>query len=342
MRKVSKIIVLAAIVAIPAAAVGISLVGESTTGLAPESMRSELSRDILKRWSPYVEREYGKAGAGWAQRMEPTLRDADISNLEAAVSAPSFASMNAMLLGGAPVAETPGAAAPKALGSPGVDLVYTPLTPCRIVDTRIVGGPIGANETRSFKAFTTTDFASQGGDLSGCNLPQNVSALTVKITSVYPSGDGYFTAYPFGEVRPLASSLNYTTGLIVSDESHIRLCRPGCTNEFNVYSFAQSQIVVDVTGYFAEPQATALDCVVAQQSGNLDLLGGLQSRTVACPSGYTATGGGCGGVLGIAVSNSEPQVVAGRPIGWQCDLVGSLLSIISYEVNATCCRVPGR
>jgi hypothetical protein len=100
--------------------------------------------------------------------------------------------------------------------------------------------------------------------------------------------------------------------------------------------------VLDVTGYYMEPEATALDCTVAQESGNLALLGGLQPKFVNCPAGYTATGGGCGGPLGIAVSNSEPNVVAGQPVGWKCDLVGSLLSVIGYQVNATCCRVPGR
>jgi hypothetical protein len=341
MRKKAKILAVVAILAMPAAAVGIGYLGESTTGLAPESMRAELSRDIVQRWSPYVEKEYGKTAQGWGQRMQSTLREADIANLEAALGAPTFVSMNAALLGNADAAG-PATGKPKSLGSPGMDLVYTPLSPCRIVDTRVAGGPIAANSTRAFRAFTATDFAAQGGDLGNCSLPQNVSAITVKITSVFPSADGYFTAYPFDETRPLASSLNYTTGMIVSDESHIRLCRPGCMSEFNVYSYAQSQVVIDVTGYFAEPQATALDCVVAQQTGNLDLLGGLQARSVACPSGYTATGGGCGGVLGIAVSNSEPQVMGGRPVGWQCDLVGSLLSVISYKVNATCCRVPGR
>ena len=29
-------------------------------------------------------------------------------------------------------------------------LVYTPITPCRIVDTRVVGGPFAAKEVRTF------------------------------------------------------------------------------------------------------------------------------------------------------------------------------------------------
>lgn len=164
----------------------------------------------------------------------------------------------------------------------------------------------------------------------------------MNVAAVNPLSNGYFTAYPSNETRPLASSLNYIAGVVTSSESTFRLCRPACPTQFSVYSLSQSEIVIDVNGYFAEPEATALDCTVAQQSGNLDLLSGLQARTVSCPAGYTATGGGCGGPLGIGVSNSHPVMVGGQPSGWSCDLVGSLLSILPYQVSATCCRIPGR
>ncbi len=316
-------------------------VAASKVTLAPESMRGELARDILDRWQPHVEQTYGAQAFGWQDRMQATLRTADLGNLELAASAGSFEQMSAALLGGASAFDKAGPR-PASLGQPGADLVYTPLNPCRIVDSRIVGGPIAADGTRGFIAYSATDFTAQGGDASNCGLPENVSALTVKITAVAPASNGYFTAYPSNVARPLASSLNYTQGMISSDESHVSLCRPSCVTEFSVYSFGASNVVIDVTGYFSEPEATALDCTVAQQTGNLDLLGGLQMRSVSCPAGYTATGGGCGGPLGIGISNSQPVVTAGQPSGWSCDLVGSLLSVVSYQVNATCCRVPGR
>ncbi len=314
----------------------------AASGLAPESMRNELARDVIEQWQPVVTQRYGKAGDGWARRMQSTLAASDIQNLELAASANTFEEMNAALLGGGQAFQEAGKMRPTSLGQPGSDLVYTPITPCRVADSRVVGGPIAASGSRSFAVYTATDFTAQGGAASNCGLPENASAVTVKLTSVRPPADGFFTAFPFNEMQPLASSLNYTAGLISSDESHVRLCRPACPSGFSVFSFAQSDIVIDVTGYFIEPEATALECVVAQDSGNLDLLGGLQARSVNCPTGYSATGGGCGGPLGIGVSNSAPVLLAGSPVGWRCDLVGSLLSIISYQVNATCCRVPGR
>lgn len=346
MRRKGKVLIALLAVVLPAAAVGVGLFGTNTTGLAPEAMRGELAQDIVERWSPYVERSYGAMGAGWSERMEGTLQSADISNLELAASATSFEQMNAALLGtggtGMSVANSGPGIQPTSIGVPGEDLVFTPLTPCRIVDTRIAGGPMTAEGTRSFKAFTASDFTAQGGANSNCGLPQNVSAISVKMASVYPLAEGWFTAYPFDVPMPLAASLNYNAGGVTSDQEIVRLCRPACPSEFNVYSRKQADLVIDVTGYFMEPEATVLDCTVAQESGSLALLSGIQTKDVQCPAGYAATGGGCGGVLGIGISNSEPMVAGGQPVGWQCDLVGSLLSVLGYQVNATCCRVPGR
>ena len=324
-------------IVVPTAAASVMWLSRTSTGLAPESMRGELAEGIVDAWSSEASKRYGVAPGEWARSVRPALEKADIANLERAASAPSFESMSLSLMGG-----TASPSTSAKLGTAGFDLVYTPITPCRIVDTRIVGGPIATNTMRSFAAFTATDFTAQGGDATNCNIPMNVSAVTVKVTASNPILNGYLTVFPSNEARPLASSLNYIANVDTSNESHFRLCRPSCPTQFSVYTLFQSNVVIDVSGYFIEPEATALDCTVAQQTGNLDLLSGLQARSVSCPAGYTATGGGCGGPLGIGVSNSRPIVTAGEPSGWACDLVGSLLSVISYQVNATCCRTPGR
>ena len=324
-------------VVVPTAAAGMLWLSTTTNGLAPEAMRGELAEGIVDAWSAEASKRYGVAPDAWAQSVRPALAQTDIANLERAASAPNFDAMSLSLMGST---RSPSSSAK--LGTAGSDLVYTPITPCRIVDTRVAGGPLATNNTRSFIAYTQTDFTAQGGDATNCGIPLNASAVTVKIVAVNPIHHGYMTAFPTNEARPLASSLNYIAGVDTSNESHFRLCRPSCPTHFSIYSVFQSHLVIDVNGYFMEPEATELDCTIAQQTGNLALLGGLQPRSVSCPAGYTATGGGCGGPMGIGVSNSQPVLTAGRPTGWSCDLAGSLLSIISYQVNATCCRTPGR
>ncbi len=59
---------------------------------------------------------------------------------------------------------------PDALGSVGLDQTFTPITPCRVVDTRNVGGPIGSVATRNFFYFTssaTTNWNTIQGGVNG-------------------------------------------------------------------------------------------------------------------------------------------------------------------------------
>ena len=64
----------------------------------------------------------------------------------------------------------------KALGDANADLTYTPVTPCRLVDTRVVGGPIATNASRDFKVWVNVNsggFTAQGGEATDCNVPAN-------------------------------------------------------------------------------------------------------------------------------------------------------------------------
>lgn len=338
---VRKSLLLAAACIAPVAVAGVSWWSATITsdGRAPESMRGELASDIVRTWSSDAAARHDVSAQAWSARMAPTLRQVDMANLERAAGEPTFDGMQAALLGASAVRR---AGAPTKLGAAGADLVYTPLTPCRIADTRVAGGPIAASGSRSFIAYSASGFASQGGDPSNCGIPQNASALQVKLTASRPALDGYFTAYASDVARPLVSSLNYLAGKDTSNGEIVSLCRPGCATQFTLFTYAQSDAVVDVVGYYMEPVVTALDCTVAQQTGTLDLLGGVQMRSVSCPAGYAAASGGCGGPLGIGISNSQPLVTSGQPTGWRCDLVGSLLSALSYQVSATCCRTAGR
>lgn len=204
----------------PLAIAGVAL-WPANTGLAPESMRKELSNAIVSQWAEEGANASNSLSPEWKHRMAPVLAKTDISNLEQAASASDYSSMTLALMG-KKAGSSPdefkvatgqrNSSASQKLGAPGSDLVYTPISPCRIVDTRLVGGPIAANSTRSFESYNANGFAGQGGDASNCNLPENVSAVTVKVASTRPVGDGFLTVYPFNETRPLASSLNLRCG----------------------------------------------------------------------------------------------------------------------------------
>ena len=56
------------------------------------------------------------------------------------------------------------------------DLKYTPVKPCRIVDTRKSGGKIGAAGQRNFYVYGTAgNIGAQGGNTAGCSSPRGGS-----------------------------------------------------------------------------------------------------------------------------------------------------------------------
>ncbi len=85
-------------------------------------------------------------------------------------------------------------------GGPGS--VYEPLTPSRVLDTRLGNGaplaPVGPGST------TVLQVTGRGG------LPASgVTAVVLNVTAVGPTAASYLTAWPTGEPRPTASNLNY-------------------------------------------------------------------------------------------------------------------------------------
>lgn len=147
---------------------------------------------------------------------------------------------------------------PKALGDANDDLVYTPVVPCRIVDTRNAGGQIGANSSRDFKVWVSAGgFTAQGGSATNCSVPANPVAVVVNITAVAPTGSGNFIAYPTGSPT-FTSVLNYQSGEnALANGAIVPACRPGCANQLTIATNgAGADVVIDIAGYFKPPSGT--------------------------------------------------------------------------------------
>lgn len=80
-----------------------------------------------------------------------------------------------------------------------VNLLYTPATPCRIVDNRkTVAGIIGAFSQRNFRVFGSgSAISAQGGDPPGCTSPMGDSlAAHINMIAVNPTGKDNLQAFP--------------------------------------------------------------------------------------------------------------------------------------------------
>jgi hypothetical protein len=153
-------------------------------------------------------------------------------------------------------------ATPVALGANiDKDLVYTPITPCRIVDTRnLPSSAFTALSTRDFIGWGDS-FAAQGGAANDCGLPKGVvngpnnAALALNFAIVGPAADGYITAFPGDAAMPLAATLNYYAGDVKANNTVLKLSQTtGTGPHFKVYSTSASHLIADVVGYYAKPK----------------------------------------------------------------------------------------
>jgi hypothetical protein len=296
--------------------------------------RARASAEILARWSPELE-DGGAELRGVVEKLSP-------QGLAAAARAKSPADLKAAVFG------RPG---PQALGDDDSDLVYFPLTPCRLVDTRNTPTgpvPIAAGTAVPFEA--NNDLGAQGGEVAGCGVPQNdPAALAVTITAVNPQGPGNLRAYPAGVATPPnASVVNYAlpgSGLNLANTTVLPLLQdPLEEHEFVIRADASAvHVVVDVVGYFLSPQRASLECQAIFVRGSVPAGGVATVNTLACPAGTELIGGGADlntATRGLSVVRSEPSASG---TGWSCtarnDTAGPWLA---FDCTARCCGSPGR
>ncbi len=130
----------------------------------------------------------------------------------------------------------------------GSTLAFYSLPPCRIVDTRgavgNLGGPfLTGNQERDFPVLD-----------SSC-IPQNIGAqaYSFNVTAVpHPTGQrlGYLTVWPQGEPKPTVSTVNNPTGTIVANAA---IVQAGTAGEVAVFPNNDTDLLIDINGYFAAP-----------------------------------------------------------------------------------------
>lgn len=255
-----------------------------------------------------------------------------------------------VLLAGAAVFASPVYAQ---LGSQTSDLVFTPITPCRILDTRN-GFPMGVNTTRGFNAWGSS-FTNQGGSSTNCNILESAdtTALVINFTVVTPETGGYITAYPAssGLNKPLAATVNFAAGAVVGNNATLKLEKSaGSSVDFRVFSTSTLHLVADVVGYYAKPKVTALECVDVLSFANTLLPNtGITFYSPPCSAGYTMTGGGCFqpvastgtfSLYGMTLTGADHPT---NPLAQMCGVYnGHPTGITNVQARGRCCRIPGR
>lgn len=125
-------------------------------------------------------------------------------------------------------------------------LEFYPLPPCRVADTRNRNGDLGGPYLRG---GTQRDFPLL--DATSC-FPQGVSpaAYSLNFTAVPHGPLGYLTVWPTGESQPLVSTLNSYGGQITANAA---IVPAGTNGQVSTYVTNDTDLVIDINGYFAPP-----------------------------------------------------------------------------------------
>lgn len=121
--------------------------------------------------------------------------------------------------------------------------LFTPVTPTRIADTRDGTGGIDATRLEPGQVLRV-----RAADTS--DVPSGVAAaLALNVTAAAPSADGYLTVHPCLDPAPGTSNVNFLAGQIA--EPNAVITAVGADDEVCISTFAETDVVVDVTGWFA-------------------------------------------------------------------------------------------
>ena len=124
------------------------------------------------------------------------------------------------------------------------ELTFYPLPPCRISDTRYVNGPLGgpflAGQTpRAIPILS-----------SSCGVPSGALAYSLNLAVVPHVPLGYLTVWPTGSSQPYVASLNAPTGTVTSNAA---IVPAGTAGSISVFASNNTDLVIDINGYFAAP-----------------------------------------------------------------------------------------
>lgn len=203
-----------------------------------------------------------------------------------------------------------GSVRPKSLADSD-SLVFTPLIPCRIMDTRIatvgsgVQGPLAGGTLYQVPGYITagSNWGTYGGNgSSDCGLNSTagttIKAVEIVLTILNPNFDAYLGASDQNNLSTVLSNvaLNYTHGQGLSTVYTIPQLASN-TLYFAMPAGLSAQLIFDVVGYY---KLEAMACKRLGSGRFAISPGSAAGANVSCPAGYVAIAGG----VGVATSDA--------------------------------------
>jgi hypothetical protein len=132
--------------------------------------------------------------------------------------------------------------------------MYTPVTPCRIVDTRNTSaGIIAASTQRNFRVFGSGGtITAQGGTSAGCSSPLGEPlAAHINLVAVDPTGKGNLQAFPLGAGPGAGLIVNYNAiDTNLANAGTVKSITGGGPDITVTSRVSSVHAVIDVLGYY--------------------------------------------------------------------------------------------
>ncbi len=165
------------------------------------------------------------------------------------------------------------------LGQAGVSsLEFVPVTPCRVMDTRLANGPLGGPFIPGLSTRTIPILSSS------CGIPNTAVAYSLNATVVPRAGTlGYLTLWPTGQPQPIASTLNAPDGSVLANAA---IVPAGTSGSIDAFALQDTELIIDINGYFVPPSTNTLQFYPVQPCRVLD------TRRAVGPFGGPSIAGG--------------------------------------------------
>ncbi len=133
--------------------------------------------------------------------------------------------------------------APTPSPTPATATAFYTVNPCRVIDTRDPSGPSGGP---ALAAGTTRAFPVAGL----CGIPSSARAVAANLAIVLPTDAGDLRLYPTSLSAPMASTVNFTSGVVRANNAIVALGSDGQVNVQCDMLSGATDFFLDVYGYF--------------------------------------------------------------------------------------------
>jgi hypothetical protein len=126
-------------------------------------------------------------------------------------------------------------------------------TPCRILDTRNTGTPIGPGATHTLSVKVPGASCIGGGSVPCPALSQpscGLVAVVINATVTQGTASSFLTVWPAGQTQPNASNINFTAHQTLPNLVTVKVGTGGQVNFFN--NAGSVHLLLDVAGYYVD------------------------------------------------------------------------------------------